>query len=266
MVYVLDKKKTYKGKREVKGIKKGLKSDGFDKFNCYAKKIIRNYKRKKEPEVVKEKRKKKKNVSSFVSSIKTRRFSNVKPINFKYKSKSKVLDRPVIYNKNSNKTTKNRNMNNKGFCFSARELDIQKIKKKHKTSELDKIDINLLLKIEEVIFGIFIAVQKSNEIYDLFKDYTELIQEFSFENWDSLFKEEEELSEFKVSFILERLSSMVCFYLVITNNYYDQISFLSKIVFLVYSNINSFIFKLTEIFEDSEKINVGLKETQPHNQ
>ena len=86
-----------------------------------------------------------------------------------------------------------------------------------------------------------ICVHNEADLYNIFKNYIEYVQEKDFEIFINLIDLPMLIETFKNSFILERMTLMISFYLSLNGLYKKEIVFLKKIAVLVYSNLLLFL-------------------------
>jgi Dullard-like phosphatase family protein len=118
--------------------------------------------------------------------------------------------------------------------------------------KINKIDFDKIFQSEQFVFEFTQAVYNNNDIYDIFKDYIEFVQDFDFSRFLKLFHDFEKNLNFKVALIFERTVMMVIFYINIHEKNNEDRIFLHKILVRVYSNIYIFITSLiNDFFDDS---------------
>lgn len=132
--------------------------------------------------------------------------------------------------------------------FNKQKPNSSFIQKKTKCIDIDKntniyskLDPEPLFRTEAIIYQVFDAIINKKDIYDLFKIYMDYIQDYDYDGYFKLLSNKETALLYKNGFILERISLMICFYLLINDMYDSEIVFLQKLVFLIYSNFYSFI-------------------------
>ena len=108
-------------------------------------------------------------------------------------------------------------------------------------SRIKEVDLTTIFVNEQLLYDFLISVYQGEDIYDLFKTYIEFVQENEFEVYLTLVEPVDLVDTFKNAFILERMSLMICFYLLINGLFKKEIIFLRKIAFLAYSNIFIFL-------------------------
>lgn len=105
----------------------------------------------------------------------------------------------------------------------------------------EKIDLSPIFVSEELLFKFMIYVHQEADLYNIFKQYIEYVQEQDFEALINLIDLQVLGETFKNAFILERMALMMSFYLSINGLYKKEIVFLKKIAVLVYSNLFLFL-------------------------
>lgn len=166
-------------------------------------------------------------------------------IHKKNKSKNHFSMKEFLKSKNFQKKFQN-NITKKVLPkkIAIKKLKEEKIKKIHL---LKKLDLNILFQNEDYIYKFFDAIFKKKDIYDIFKNYIDFIQDNNIEPYLELI-DKNLRNNYKNSFILENVTLMICFYLLLNKNYQNEIIFLRKLIFSVYSNLYSFIFLVLDSF------------------
>jgi CTD small phosphatase-like protein 2 len=116
-----------------------------------------------------------------------------------------------------------------------------------------KLDLSLLFKNEDYIYQFFVAIYEKKDIYDIFKNYIDFIQDNSLEVYIKLI-DKKLRNSYKNSFILENTTLMIIFYLLLNRNYENEIIFIRNLILSVYSNLYSFIFLIIDSLSDNDEI------------
>ncbi len=104
-----------------------------------------------------------------------------------------------------------------------------------------KLEYTHLFEIEGLIFKLFYAIKFGEDTYDLFKLYIDSIQDYNFEQYMSIITDQTYRSLCQLSFLYERFSLLLCFYLLLTNNFEKESIFMQKVIQIVYSNCKLFL-------------------------
>ena len=168
-----------------------------------------------------------------------------------------------IKNKNKKRKSCRININTKKSMFdkkitfskSKEILSSRKISTKANTiinKKIKKIDFTKIFKIENYLFEFTDLIYNNKDIYDIFKDYIDFVQENKFSFFLKLIENDKMRENFKISFILERAIMMIIFYITINDKNNEDIIFLHKALVRVYSNIYIFItFLIDKYFDDN---------------
>ena len=199
-------------------------------------------------EILKKKKNKNNSKRDLYKSLKKKSNNNVHKISFTKTliKREKTFNSFNVLKKKKDKVDKN---SKKFYNFNKKKA----FKKKNSKEKniFKNIDLTPIFKNEEYLYKFFDLIYKSEDIYDLFKEYIDFIQDQNLEPFLEFFDSKIK-KNYKSAFILERTTLMLCFYLLITKKYKREIIFLKKLIFAVYSNMYSFIFLLINLMSEDQ--------------
>lgn len=151
--------------------------------------------------------------------------------------KKTIFDKKIIFSKSKDIISSRKR------STKANSISYKKIK---------SIDFKKIFKIENYLFDFTNYIYNNKDIYDIFKDYIDFVQETKFSDFLKLISNDKIKENFKIAFILERTIMMIIFYITINDKNNEDLIFLHKAMIRVYSNIYIFItFLIEKYFNDS---------------
>ena len=144
--------------------------------------------------------------------------------------------------------------------ISNRQISLEKTKLSrtkviNTTLKRNILNIDPVFKLEQLLYAFTEHIYKNRDIYDIFKEYLDFIQDHDFSDLVNKIAYVEKRLQFKNMFILERVCLLISFYIYINRLNNKESKLLKKIMFLMYSNIYVFI---TSIMTD-KTINITYK-------
>lgn len=150
----------------------------------------------------------------------------------------------------------------KSIIIKSRNLKKQQNQDNFKEISLpNNFDLLIYFQKDRLIFEFFSKIFNEHEIYDVFKNYLAFIQDENIKEVLKYFYSKKQQENFKKTFILEKISIFICFYMELKNIYKVEIEFLKKIFSIVYANCYMFIKSLI-VGSENDKYEAEIKELQ----